>query len=276
MRRTSGSVVCPRCGRLVGVTEPRCANCGAWQPGMFGYGPGVQRWLGRLDLPNLITLACAALYVASLALDPAALLRVRDLFDILAPSPGALDALGMTGGYALAQGRWWTVFTAVFLHGSLLHILFNMVIMRRYLAIVADLYGAARAWVIFMVAGAAGFVLSDIASGAPTIGASGSIFGVFAALIVYGRRSGQAQATQQMWLTALVMFAFGFFYPSVNNWAHAGGFAGGFVAAEAMGFAHQRTGPAVLVPAGLLLLAVVGGFGLEIARVALALTGHGG
>ena len=41
--------------------------------------------------------------------------------------------LGMTGRFAVGEGRWWTVLTAVFLHGSLLHLAFNMAIGRRYL-----------------------------------------------------------------------------------------------------------------------------------------------
>ena len=151
---------------------------------MFGFGPAIHRALGGgLDLSNIITITCAALYVLSLAIDPRALLHFGGLFDLFAPSGEALFRLGMTGGYAIALGQWWTLCTAVFLHGSLLHILFNMVIMRRYLPMVADLFGNARAFVIFMVAGIAGYVRSNALGGHNTIGASGAIFGMFGALI---------------------------------------------------------------------------------------------
>jgi rhomboid protease GluP len=170
----------------------------------------------------------------------------------------------MTGGFAMQQGRWWTVLTAVFLHGSLLHLLFNMVITRQYLPHVVELYGSARAWVIFVVAGIVGFAVSNLARGVPTIGASGAIFGLLAALIVYGRRTRQHAVTQQLWMSAGMMFLFGFLMPAVNNWAHAGGFAGGWVAAEAMQFSHvRREGVGIMLLALLLLAVTAVGFCLS-------------
>ena len=274
MRKRSGAVVCPGCGKLVDVNEPRCPYCGRTAPGMFGYGPALQRVLGGFDLPTAIVGVCAVLYGVALLLDPHALFRMAGLFEILAPTNFALAALGMTGGFALGQGRWWTLLTAVFLHGSLLHLLFNMAIGRRYLINVVDLYGPARAWVIFIVAGVVGFALSDFATGGPTIGASGSIFGLLGALIVYGRRSHQHAVTQQLWMSAGVMFLFGFFMPSVNNWAHAGGFAGGFVAAEAMSFAGRRESRVLVGVAWGTAAMVVLAFALQIWVVMSALAGR--
>lgn len=265
MRKTSGAVVCPGCGRLVDVNERVCPYCERISPGMMGYGPVVQRVMGGLELANVILIACIALYLGSLALDPSAILRMRGLMDLLSPSGPALYVLGMTGRFAIAEGRWWTLLTAVFLHGSLLHLAFNMAIGRRYLEDVVELYGGTRAWLIFIVAGASGFLMSNLASGAPTVGASGSIFGLLAALIVYGRRSGQHTVAQQLWISAAMMFAFGFFMSGVNNWAHAGGFAGGFVVAEAMAFNGRREHPVLVAIAWLLALAVVVAFGLQLA-----------
>jgi len=273
MRKRTGAVVCPNCGRLVDVNEPACPFCGRPAPGMFGYGPTVQRWLGRFDLPFAIIGACVALYVIALIIDPRGIFRMAGLFDILAPTSAALAVLGMTGAFALADGRWWTLITAIFLHGSLLHLLFNLAIGRRYLQDVVTLYGTARAWVIFMAAGVVGFAVSDFAAGVPTIGASGSIFGLLAALIVYGRRMHHA-VTQQLWMAAAVMFVFGFFMPSVNNWAHAGGFAGGFVAAEALSFAERRESPVLLGLAWGSAVMVLVAFGLQVARLFGLLAGR--
>jgi len=276
MRKRSGAVVCPGCGRLVDVNEPRCPYCGQGAPGMFGYGPALQQLTNRLDLTLGIIAACVGLYVISLALDPSAILRKEDgfnLFSLLSPSGRALAVLGMTGNFAMAQGRWWTLLTAIFLHGSLLHLAFNMVIMRQFLGNVIELYGTARAWIIFVVAGVVGFVLSNLATGAPTIGASGSIFGLLGAMIVYGRRSGQHSVTQRLWSSALVMFLFGFFMPGINNWAHAGGFAGGFVAAEALSISNRREGPGLLMLSGAAALAVVAAFAAQIARLVRAMLG---
>jgi rhomboid protease GluP len=268
MRKRTGAVVCPGCGRLVDVNEPACPYCGRTSPGMFGYGPAIQRLLGGFDLSVLVIGGCVVLYVLSLIIDPRSIFRMSGMFDILPASSGALWVLGMTGGFAMQQGRWWTVLTAVFLHGSLLHLLFNMVITRQYLPHVVELYGSARAWVIFVVAGIVGFAVSNLARGVPTIGASGAIFGLLAALIVYGRRTRQHAVTQQLWMSAGMMFLFGFLMPAVNNWAHAGGFAGGFVAAEALSFSGRRESPLTLGLAWGSALLVVAAFTLQLVRLA--------
>jgi rhomboid protease GluP len=268
MRKRTGAVVCPGCGRLVDVNEPVCPYCGRPSPGMFGYGPAFQRLLGRFDLSVAVIGGCIVLYVLSLVIDPRSIFRMAGMFDILAPSSGALAVLGMTGGFAMQQGRWWTVLTAVFLHGSLLHLLFNMVITRQFLPHVVELYGSARAWVIFVVAGILGFAVSNLASGVPTIGASGAIFGLLAALIVYGRRTHQHAVAQQLWLSAGMMFLFGFVMPSVNNWAHAGGFAGGFVAAEALSFSGRRESALLLALAWGSALLVLAAFTMQLVRLA--------
>lgn len=258
-------MVCPRCERLVGVSEQKCPHCGAWQPGMFGYGPAIQRALGgqAFDLTNVITVLCAVLYLLSLVLDPRAIFRMAGLFDLLSPSGAALFRLGMTGGLAWDAGQWWTLCTATFLHGSILHILFNMAIMRQYLPNLVHLYGTPRAFVIYMAGGVGGFVLSNVVTGHPTIGASGAIFGLLGALISYGRRTHQTYVTQQLWMSALMMFVFGFLMSSVNNWAHAGGFVAGFAAAELMPDARRREGPGLLLLAGALALVTLAGFGLS-------------
>jgi rhomboid protease GluP len=148
----------------------------------------------------------------------------------------------MTGGYAWEQGWWWTLLTAIYLHGGLLHIFFNLMWIRNLGPTVSEVFGPARAFVIFSVAGAAGFLVSNLAMNPPppSIGASGSIFGLLAALIVYGRRSGASMLTAQLYQWAIILFVFGFLMSGVNNFAHAGGFAGGWVAAEAMAFIDQR------------------------------------
>ena len=268
MRQRSGAVVCPGCGRLVDVNEPVCPYCGRPSPGMFGYGRTLQRLLGGFDLSLVVIGGCVLLYVLSLIIDPRSIFRMAGMFDILAPSSSALAVLGMTGGFAMQQGRWWTILTAVFLHGSLLHLLFNMAITRQYLPHVVELYGSARAWVIFVVAGMVGFAVSNLAAGVPTIGASGAIFGLLAALIVYGRRTGQHAVTQQLWVSAGMMFLFGFVLPGINNWAHAGGFAGGFVAAEALSFSGRRESPLTLGLAWGSALMVVAAFTLQLVRLA--------
>ena len=42
-RRTTGSVVCPSCGSLVGVRDDKCYQCGRSNPGLWGYGPALRK-----------------------------------------------------------------------------------------------------------------------------------------------------------------------------------------------------------------------------------------
>jgi membrane associated rhomboid family serine protease len=275
MRQKTGSMLCPNCGKLISVNEERCPFCGAWRPGLFGFAPVIQKFVGaRLDVIHVISATCVVLYVLALILQPDAIFQWHGIFAFLSPGTRALYQLGMTGGLAWREGWWWTVLTAIYLHGGLLHIFFNLMWIRNLGPAVTDAFGPGRAFVIFSVSGAVGFLVSNIATGAPTVGASGSIFGLLAALIVYGRRTGASMLTAQLYQWAVVLFVFGFVMSSVNNWAHAGGFAGGWVVAEAMGFSdHRRESLGVQILALALLAMTLVGFVLSLVRVTSALMG---
>src|SRR5262245_57557846 len=153
-RQRSGSSLCYACGKLNRVDASVCFYCGARQPGLWGFGPALGRVVGRLDVTHLIIAVCIVAYVASVLVDPGAALRPRGVFDILAPSTRALYALGAAGTLPWAEGRWWTILTAIYLHGSLLHILFNLMWVRQLGPSVEELFGGSRLFAIFTVAGA--------------------------------------------------------------------------------------------------------------------------
>jgi len=262
-------MICPSCGKLIGVGEDRCPFCGAWRPGLYGYAPLIQRFFGtRIDIVPLIVATCIVLYVVSLVLQPEAIFRMGGMFSILSPGTRALFQLGMTGGIAWQQGWWWTLLTAIYLHGGILHIFFNVMWIRQLGPPVGEIYGPARGFVIFTVSGALGFLLSNLLGAVPSIGASGSIFGLLAALIVYGRRTGAQMMTQQLLTWALILFAFGFFMRGINNWAHLGGFVGGWVMASLMHFdAEHRESPRMQILALGLIVATAAGFVMSFVRV---------
>ncbi len=258
-----GSMLCPSCGKLVGIDERRCPFCGAWRPGLWGLAPFLQRVIGRrLDLVSVVIRACVALYVFGLLIDLPGALHSRGIFSLLSPSSRALYQLGMTGGLAWAMGEWWTVLTAIYLHGGLLHIFFNLMWVRQLLPEIEDVFGTARTFILFNVAGAAGFVLSNLVLGSPTVGASGSIFGLLAAVIAEGRRRGGAWSTlvaRQMWQWAVILFLMGFLMSGVNNLAHLGGFLGGYACAWYFARIPGRGGrTAGAIAIGLALLTVAG------------------
>ena len=283
MRQTQGSVVCADCGKLVGVNEPRCPYCGAWRPGLFGWGPVIRNVVGqRLDLVSLILGACITLYAVALLLEPDAVFAGGGLFSFLAPGSRALYQLGMTGGVAWEQGWWWTLLTANYLHGGVLHILFNMMWIRNLGPAASEVYGPARTFVLFNAAGAAGFLVSNLmtsmtsplAFASPTIGASGGIFGLLAALIVYGRKRGGRALETQLWQWAILLFVFGFIMRGVNNWAHGAGFAGGWIAAHLMGFIdEQRESSSMLIASLALIVLTAAGIVLSFVKVTGLLLG---
>jgi rhomboid protease GluP len=262
------AILCPSCGRLTNPDASECLICGRRNPGMWGLTNVLNRVSHGRDVTNMISVVCVALYVASIVLDPAGALRPRGLMQLLSPSLPALNALGMTGAIAWAEGRWWTLFTAIYLHGGLLHLIFNIMWIRQLGPAVEELFGRARLVVIFTVAGVVGFVVSN-ALGVPfTVGASGSIFGLLGAMVAFGRRRGGTfgqLVLRQYGQWAIVMFILGFFMSGVNNWAHGGGFIGGLAAGFALSFesARRESGIDRLLAAGCVVGTVVG-FGLAL------------
>lgn len=241
--RPKRAILCPSCGRLTNPDAAECLICGRRNPGMWGLTDVLNRAFRGRNVTGLISVICIALYVASLVFDPAALLRPRGPFDIFSPSGRALDMLGMTGAFAWSEGRWWTLLTAIYLHGSLLHIVFNVLWIRQLGPAIEDLYGRARLVIIFTVAGVAGFVASNALDVPFTVGASGSIFGLLGGMVAYGRKRGGtfgAMVLRQYGQWALILFVLGFFMSGVNNIAHAGGFIGGLATGFALSFEDVR------------------------------------
>ena len=240
-RQTSGSVVCTSCGSLVGVREDKCFNCGRRNPGLWGFAP-VLRSLGNdLGFVALVVWASGALYVISMLLSGNAMQSGGGLFGFLSPDFRVLFLLGSSGGIPVFEfNRWWTVLSAGWLHGSLLHIIFNMMWVRDLGPAVAKMFGAGRMVIIYTVAGLSGFLLSSFAyaflprlpflSGAGfTVGASASVFGFLGAFVYYGRRTGSSLVRSEAIRYALILGFFGFIMRGVDNFAHAGGFAGGYL-----------------------------------------------
>jgi rhomboid protease GluP len=279
-RQRTGSVVCPSCGNLVGVSDQRCYTCGRWNPGMWGFAPLLRRLGNDFGFTSIVIGACSVLYALTL-LASRGQIGMGGFLSLLSPSPLALFLFGESGAVPVfGYGRWWTVLSAGWLHGSLLHIVFNMMWVRQLGPATGQLFGASRLVIIYTIGGAAGFIASSVAGvilpGLPliggasfTVGASAAIFGLLGALVRYGHRTGSSMVGRQAWSWALTLFVFGLFMRGVDNWAHAGGFAGGYLAAMWLDpLKPERTDHVVIALAclGLTLasvaLSVVRGFSL--------------
>jgi rhomboid protease GluP len=244
-RQTTGSVVCASCRTLVGVNDDRCYNCGRSNPGLWGYAPALRALGQDLGFVPFVIGTCIVLYVFTL-LASGENIGMGGLFSLFAPSTPALFLFGASGAIPVFRlERWWTVLSAGWLHGGALHILFNMMWIRQLAPATADLYGPGRMVIIYTVAGVAGFALSSFAGayvpgflflqgGRFTVGASAPIFGLLGAIVYYGRRTGSRAVSSQALSYALTLGFFGFVMPGVDNYAHAGGFAGGYLAGRVL------------------------------------------
>jgi rhomboid protease GluP len=241
-RQRTGSIVCPSCGSLVGINDDQCYSCGRRNPGMWGLTPLLRRLGNDLGFAQVVVTGCVGLYLATL-MATANPFNVSNPLLFLSPDTQALLRFGASGAYPVfILGHWWTLLSATWLHGGLLHIYFNLMWIRQLAPVVAELYGPGRTVIIYTVAGVCGFFLSSTAGlllgwlpipvlrgASVTIGASASIFGLLGALVYYGRRGGSSMIQGEATRYAIILFVMGLILPGVDNYAHAGGFGGGYL-----------------------------------------------
>ena len=128
------------------------------------------------------------------------------------------------------------------LHGGVMHILFNMMALRQLGPAVAELYGPGRTVIIYTAAAVGGFTLSSCAVILPghSVSARKLVhdrrFGVDCGsdrrILYYGHRSGSSLARSYATSYALMLVFMGFLMAGIDNYAHAGGFGGGYLAAR--------------------------------------------
>lgn len=177
---------------------------------------------GRGDGPmvSVVTILLAATVIVSLS----ALLSAegRALFDTL-----QLDKP------AVARGEVWRLWSVTLLHGSFLHLGFNMYALYLVGPIVERWYGSSRFLLIYLACAAAGSIGSFVFGGdVPSVGASGAIFGLFGLLLAAGRihhpvDRQSRMLVRQLGMLILINIAFGFALPGIDNAAHLGGLAAG-------------------------------------------------
>lgn len=151
-------------------------------------------------------------------------------------NPEVLLALGANYPPAvLGQGEWWRLFTSVFLHGGFAHVLLNGWALYQLGTLFELAVGSARMLAVYLVAGVAGSAASLLWTQGLSVGASGAIFGLLGAMIAFLlRRRDRLTPFARSLLGQLVGWAvinifFGFTFPMIDNAAHLGGCAAGFV-----------------------------------------------
>ncbi|MBI4444020.1 MAG: rhomboid family intramembrane serine protease [Acidobacteria bacterium] len=227
--------MCPACRALVDRKEKACPFCG--ERFIRAASGGVGRLAGAL-LPQ------QAPYIA-IILGANMLLFVLTLVASMRYRGGAIDVASLLGGIdnvtlvrfgakygvLIMEGEWWRFLTPIFLHGNLIHIIFNTWVLSDAGPAVESLYGSQKFLVLYVFSGALGFVFSFFWNPySISIGASGALFGLIGAMIAYGYRNRRtvAESVRNMYVRwAVYVLLFGFMVRGVDNAAHIGGLVGG-------------------------------------------------
>lgn len=214
-----GRPICPECSRDA-VVGQKCPECTA--PGKTtrviparSLRPGARR----------VTPVTLTLIVVNVLVFLAGELSTRignDIMQWAAQHPVLVD-----------RGEWWRMFTAMFLHGSILHILFNMYALWLFGPVLERRFGSASFASLYLASGIAGAALFQaIGPNAWAVGASGAIFGLFGALLAASYRQRHTRAGSTVFGQLMILLAINLvlpFLPGSNiAWqAHIGGLAAG-------------------------------------------------
>jgi len=181
--------------------------------------------LWRMPVTLALLIACIAVFMLELATG-----ALRNL--------AVMVQLGAIVHGLLADGEYYRLVAAMFLHGGFLHLFLNMWALYQLGMIFETMFGSMRFLVFYFVAGISASVVSSIfiPIGIPGVGASGAIFGILGALIVSIKRSprwrGQEWTrilTRQLSIWAGINIIIGFSVPGIDNAAHIGGFVAGLI-----------------------------------------------
>ncbi len=211
------------------------ANRIAWLLKETGHDFAARRQFNRArgsygSYPALVTWAVVLANVIVFALDGV----LSGSASPLNGGSGPLSQAGAVYGPAVANGEWWRLITAAFLHLGMLHILFNMYALWLFGPVMEQMYGHVEFAVIYVLCALGGNVLTILfAPNNPALGASGAIFGLFGLGFVVSRRrhlllGPEARALLSRVGTLLVLnLVITFTIPAISWTGHVGGLAVG-------------------------------------------------
>ena len=227
--------ICPACGALVGINATRCHECGAsLRFSLAALSKKLSGLFGEQEAP-----VTSALLIAN--------------FVMLGVSWFSYAAIGKGGGFTILWGligepqyrlgasygppifyrnEWWRLVTAMFLHGGLIHIGFNMMSLMQIGPALEEVYGSARYLFLYVATGAFGFLVSAF-TGHFSLGASAALLGLVGAMLAITTKRGGAymrDLRSRLISSVVILFVLGFSgFMAMDNWAHGGGLAAGFV-----------------------------------------------
>ncbi len=223
--------VCPACRALVSGRERECPFC---NESLSTIDRVAMRRLATGFLPEInytIILLAANFFFFALSLIAAAKME-QSWQGLIRGFPGyVLVNLGANYTPAVARGQYWRLVSYAFLHGNLMHLLFNTMVLLDVAPSVEEMYGTSRFLTLYLftslTASLASLWYHPIAL---SVGASGALFGLIGVMITYGyhHRTALGEQVRSMYLRwAIYAMVFGMMMPGTDNAAHFGGLAGG-------------------------------------------------
>jgi membrane associated rhomboid family serine protease len=165
---------------------------------------------------------------------------------------------GSVSRATIADGEYWRLLTAGFLHAGLFHLLFNMFALYVLGGLVEPAIGRFRFGLIYLVsllAGSFGALL--LSPDSPTVGASGAIFGLMGAAVIVMRNRGLSAMESGLGFWIVLNLVITFTVPNISIGGHVGGLLGGGLAALLLFDLRDRVRLPAAVPT--LLVAALGG-----------------
>jgi rhomboid protease GluP len=226
--------ICPACGSLVGINATRCHQCGtnlkfsmaAVSKGLSGIFGGHAPVTTGLLIVNLLMFGVEFMAMAAAG-------QGGGLAILWGMGGEAIYRLGASNPYSIfIMHEWYRLVTAMYLHGGLIHIGFNMMVLMDIGPVVEELYGSARYFFLYTATGLVGFLFSAYFGGRSALGASAPILGLIGVMIAITTKRGGSQMQQLRarlisWVVSI--FVFGLLMSGIDNWAHGGGLVSGFL-----------------------------------------------
>jgi rhomboid protease GluP len=225
--------LCPVCGALVGINATRCHECGA---SLHFSLAALSKKLSGIFGENEAPVSTALLIVNVLMFGVSWLAMVNEgggggLKILWGMSGETMYRLGASFGPSIfGLHEWYRLVTAMFLHGGLIHIGFNMMALMQFGPALEELYGSARYLFFYVITGMFGFLVSAF-FGNYSLGASGALLGLVGLLLAITTKRGGAymrEIRSRLITSVGILFLLGFSGIGIDNYAHGAGLALGF------------------------------------------------
>lgn len=226
--------ICPACGALVGISATRCHVCGtSLRFSLAAFSKKFSGVFGEHEAPVTTVLLIANVIMLGVSWMALAATGGGGGLSILWGLSGPTQyRLGASFPFSIFyMNEWWRVVTAMFLHGGLLHIGFNMMALMQLGPAIEELYGSARYLFIYVFTGAFGFLVSAY-FGNFSLGASGALLGLVGVMLAVTTKRGGSymrDLRSKLISSVVILFVIGFMGMGIDNYAHGAGLLAGFV-----------------------------------------------